>query len=157
MSARAWIFAGVLAFAATLHAAEEHGKTDVFAGQGVALAWGVLRGSTEANTFVVIRVVTDPGVYRVVSVTGRDPFTQAERVVIPPTPSSGKMDVRIPREHFADFPRTELRFYEAAPSTLSTQPRLMVFYLGVPDTAPEFDSDARLDAYFAQRTPLLGR
>jgi hypothetical protein len=126
---------------------EEHGKSDAFAVPGVALAWGVLRGADEGSTTVVIRIVTDPGMYRVVSVVGSDPFTREQRTVQPPTPSSGAIDLRIPRTHFADFPRTELRFHENA----NAAPKLAVFYLGVPDTVPEFDSPEKLGADLDRR------
>ena len=135
-----------LALAAGVAAAEEHGKTDVFAAPGVTLAWAVARGPDEARTFVVIRVATDSSIVGAFSVTGRDPFTQAEHVWMPATKSSGRVDVRIPRAGFADFPRTELRFYGPA-----AKPRLEVFYLGVPDTTPEFDDTARLEKYLEER------
>jgi len=140
-----------LALAAGAGAAEEHGKTDVFAAPGVALAWAVARGPTEAATFLVIRVATDPAVFRALSVTGRDPFTQAEHVWLPPTPAAGPMDVRIPRSRFGDFPRTELRFYAAMPGSSAAKPELQVFYLSAPDTAPEFDDASRLEKYLQER------
>ena len=133
------------------HAAEEHGKTDVFAARGVALAWAVARGPTEAATFLVIRVATDPAVFRALSVSGRDPFTQAEHVWLPATPVAGPIDVRIPRARFGDFPRTELRFYAAMPGSSVAKPELQVFYLSAPDTAPEFDDASRLEKYLQER------
>ena len=41
---------------------EVHGSADAFAAPGVALAWGVLRGATEADTRIVIRIATDRNV-----------------------------------------------------------------------------------------------
>ena len=38
---------------------EVHGSADAFAAPGVTLAWGVLRGATEADTRIVIRIATD--------------------------------------------------------------------------------------------------
>ena len=137
--------------AAAAHAAEEHGKTDVFVTRGVALAWAVARGPTEEATFLVIRVATDPAIFRALSVSGRDPFTQAEHVWLPATPAAGPMDVRIPRALFGDFPRTELRFYAALPGSAAAKPELQVFYLGAPDTAPEFDDATRLEKYLEGR------
>jgi hypothetical protein len=130
------------------HAAEEHGKTDVFAAPGVTLAWAVARGPDEARTFVVIRIATDIGINRHFTATGRDPFTQAEREWKPATLASGRAELRIPRAAIADFPRMELRFYSGTPGA---KPRLEVFYHGVPDTTPEFDDAARLDAYLDDR------
>lgn len=128
-----------------------HGSSDAFAAPGIALAWGVLRGAGEASTAVVVRVVTDPGAYPQVAVVGIDPFTKGERSVRPAAASSGTADVRIPRSQFADFPHTELRLYASAEAAGRSEPALVVYYHGVPDTTPEFNDPARLDAHLAAR------
>ena len=58
--------------------------------------------------------------------------------------------MRIPRASFADFPRTEWHFGAADGKT-----QLQVFYLGVPDTTPEFADESRLDAYLDDRLAKL--
>src|SRR5438552_14833852 len=88
---------------------EVHGSADVFPAPGVTLAWGVLRGATEADTRIVIRIATDRTAFAAVAVTGSDPFTKAERSVLPVTSTAAHLDVRVPRAHFAEFPRTEVR------------------------------------------------
>lgn len=143
----------LLAPGAATHAAdvprEVHGSADAFAAPAVALAWGVLRGADEATTMVTIRVVADASVHARVSVVGRDPFGQGERTLLAPTTTANLPDVVIPRSHFADFPRTELRFHRNAAGDAA--PELVIFYLGVPDTTPEFTQKARLDAYLRER------
>ena len=138
-------------WATSVQAAEEHGKIDVFAAPGVALAWAVARGADEAGTFVVIRIAADSAAIGALSVTGSDPFTKAERVWMRPTNFSGRVDVRLARAGFADFPRTELRFYPAGAELPAAKPLLTVFYLGIPDTTPEFNDTSRLDAYLDDR------
>ena len=73
----------ILAFAAVANAAHAqtvvHGSADAYAAQGVAMAWGVARGASEASTSVVVRVVTDASAYPWLSVRGIDPFTKAEQ------------------------------------------------------------------------------
>ena len=130
---------------------EVHGSADVFAAPGVALAWGVLRGATEADTRIVIRIATDRNAFAAASVIGSDPFTKGERSILPVTPTASSVDVRVPRVHFADFPRTELRLFGSANPAPDEAPKLVVFYLGVPDTAPEFSSAAALETYLAAR------
>ena len=130
---------------------EVHGSADVFAAPGVALAWGVLRGATEADTRIVIRIATDRTAFAAVAVIGSDPFTKGERPILPVTPTTTGVDVRVPRAHFADFPRTELRLFGSANPARDEAPKLVVFYLGVPDTAPEFPSAAALETYLAAR------
>ena len=130
---------------------EMHGSADVFAAPGVALAWGVLRGASEAATEVVIRIAADPAMFASLSVVGGDPFTKGERPILPITSTAAGIDVRVPRAHFADFPRTELRLFTSARPAPGDAPALVVFYLGVPDTAPEFASATVLDSYLATR------
>jgi hypothetical protein len=127
---------------------EVHGSADAFAEPAVALAWGVLRGADEATTTVALRIAADPVVYTRVAVVGRDPFTQAERPLLAAAATAGLPDLAIPRSHFADFPRTELRFFRTA---ADAAPALVVFYLGVPDTTPEFAQARQLDAYLGGR------
>ena len=147
MSAR--LVAAFLALLAlAVGAAEEHGRTDVYASPGAALAWAIARGPDEARTFIVIRVAFDIGVNRHFTVTGRDPFSNAERAWPVKHLTSGRAEVRIPRATFVDYPRTEFRFFSGSPGA---KPRLEVFYHGAPDTAPEFDDPARLDAYLDER------
>jgi hypothetical protein len=127
-----------------------HGSADAYAGPGIALAWGVLRAPHEEATVALIRIVTDPRAFPVIGVAGIDPFTQREDWAYPPARSEGTLDVRISRGRFADLPRTEIRLFDAA--TASTDaPTLTVYFLGLPDTTPEFSDAAKLDAYLTAR------
>jgi len=128
-----------------------HGSADAFAAAGVVLAWGVLRGADDASTAVVVRIAADPAQFGSVAAAGIDPFTQQTKPLLGPTPTTRNVDLRVPRAHFADFPRTELRLYGAAIPAPSDMPGLVVFFLGVPDTTPEFASEAALESYLAQR------
>jgi hypothetical protein len=128
-----------------------HGMSDTFAVPGVTLAWGVLRGLDDATTVVVIRIVANPGKFAAVAVTGVDPFTQRYVPLLPWTPISGRIELRVPRAHFAEFPRTNLQFDAAMPASRSDTPALVVYFLGVPDTTPEFAAEAALDAYLTDR------
>jgi len=130
---------------------EIHGMADAYAGEGVALAWAILRGADEAATVVVVRIVADPVRYPLVAAIGSNPFSQRTAPLLRATPSTGGIDLRVPRAQFADFPRTELRFYESVDTAQSETPRLVVYYLGVPDTTPEFATEANLEAYLVDR------
>jgi hypothetical protein len=132
-------------------AREVHGSADVFAAPGIALAWGILRGASDATTTVVVRIAADPAQYASVAIAGRDPFTQQAKPLLPATPTTRAIDLRVPRAHFAEFPRTELLLYDSAAPAQSATPKLVVFYLGVPDTTPELASEAALESYLAER------
>ena len=131
--------------------AEVHGSSDVYTAPDVALVWGVLRGASDADTMIVIRIVANAKAYASVAVYGINPFSKAEQPLQPPVALDRSVDVQVPRTRFAELPRTELRFYATAESAQSGTPKLTVFYLGVPDTTPEFADRAKLDAYLGDR------
>lgn len=130
---------------------EVHGSGDAYAASGIVLAWGVLRGADDAATRVVLRIVADASVYPIVTAVARNPFSNAERALLSSTSTAGPVDVRVPRSQYADFPRSEVRFYGSSAAAQANTPTLVVFYLGVPDTTPEFTNEAALQAYFAER------
>ena len=148
VSACLWLFCSSASSAPVRTEVEVHGVGDAYAGAGITVVWGVLRGATESATLVVLRVAADPAKYKTVEVIGRNPFSRGERKLLSETSVSSRVDIRIPRASFADFPRTELRF---APDSMSAAPAIVVYYLGVPDTTPEFANDAALEAHLADR------
>jgi len=154
MTARSWCAAIallVLCGGSARAQTEMHGSADAFAAPGVALAWAVARGATESDTNVVLRIVSGPAVYPSLAVVGIDPFSKQEKVWRTLAASPGTLEIRVPRAQFADFPRTEVRLYGGAAQAAAAAPALVVFYLGVPDTTPEFTDGAKLDAYLTER------
>jgi len=138
--------------AAVARAAELHGASEAFAGPGIAMAWGILRGTDDASTRVLLRMDVDAA-YADVAVVGVDPFTHATQGLV--EHGSGSVALTASRAHFAQFPRTEVRLFRARSGAPATEPDLVVYYLGVPDTTPEFDDAAKLDAYLAARLAHL--
>jgi hypothetical protein len=123
---------------------ERHGASDAFAGDGVSIAWAIMRGADEQRTQIRLRVLADPARYARFTVHGVDPFSKEQAQLV--APRAAPATVAIPRARFADLPRTEVRFLSA-----EGQPVLVVYYLSVPDTTPEFDSEAKLDRYLESR------
>lgn len=123
-----------------------HGSADAYAAPGVTMAWAIRRGATEGATSVVVRVVTD-ATFPWMAVGGIDPFTKQEQGILLAKPVDGRLDVRIPRSQFADTPSTEWMFYPSERAARAGYPSFVVYYLGVPDTTPEFADDATLDAH----------
>lgn len=135
---------------------EVHGSQDAYAARGVALAWGVLRGADEATTAVVVRIVVDPKAYPWLAVTAVDPFSKKAQPVQRPVQATAPFDLRLPRSLFADYPRTEIRLFDSAAHARADQPQLVVYYLGVPDTTPEFTAAAKLAASLSERIARAG-
>lgn len=134
---------------------EIHGMGDAYAGEGVALAWAVLRGADEVATLVVVRIAADRDRYPLVGAMSRNPFSQATKPLLGAIRSAEDVELRVARAQFGDFPRTEFLFYGSASSAQADEPRLVVYYLGVPDTTPEFATEANLTAYLADRMARL--
>ena len=111
----------------------------------------MLRGADEATTAIVIRIVVDPIAYPWLAVVAIDPFSKQEQAMQRPVQAAGPFDLRIPRAQFADYPRTELRLFDSAVHAQANAPQLVVYYLGVPDTTPEFADAAKLDASLSER------
>ncbi len=144
------VFAMAAARAADAPPREVHGMSDAFAAPGVALAWGVMRGTGDAPAVVDVRIAVDPMTYPRVAIVGRDPFSSRERVLAT-SPTAGLTDLRVPRTSFERYPRTEFRFFATAAPEPAETPKLIVYFLGVPDTTPEFANEARLDASLGER------
>jgi len=124
-----------------------HGADSIFSGSGVKLAWAVRRGTSETETSIVIRVIPADISYRFIRAEGLDPFTQDRKVFVETRPLDRQLDLIVPRAAFADHPSTELRFFASAEDAAANRPKLTVFYLGVPDTTPEFVSESEADGY----------
>jgi hypothetical protein len=125
---------------------EVHGENSVFASYGIAMAWAVLRGASEDETQVVIRILPLAKAYAYLRIEGLDPFTQQRREMLRGQALGKGLDVHSPRATFAEFTRREIQFY-TADDWAARRPSLTVYYLGVPDTAPEFTSEAALSKY----------
>ena len=127
---------------------EVHGHSDAFSAHGIAIAWSVLRGPSEQAAKVVLRIGVDGARYKMVAVDGVDPFTRQRQSITPRVKLNAVFEVRVPRSHYADFPRTELRFYA---DDKQAEPGVVVYYVGVPDTTPEFADEAKLESFLAER------
>ena len=120
---------------------EVHGAHDAWAEPGLALAWGVLRGPDETRTRVVIRIEADAQRHASLRASGRDPFGGGSVDLPVQRDADGAWRIDLPRSHFADYPRTELRFLTPGQSN----PDLLVYFQGVPDTTPESSTASQLD------------
>ena len=135
---------------------EVHGRSDAYAGHGIAIAWATLRGQTEDATTIVVRITADRTRYDRVAIDGVDPFggpRQVRAPLSPLAPGGQHTDIRVQRSRFADAPRSEMKFF----SPDAGDARVVVFYDGVPDTTPEFVDPAKLDAFLTERIRDLAR
>ena len=129
-----------------------HGENSSFAGQGVVVVWGVLRGASDLETRVILRLVPAGATYSAVSVEGVDPFTEGRTVLLPRSALDGGLNLWIPRASFAEAPQREIHLYTGAGGD---RPALTIYFLGLPDTTPEFDSEAALSRYVDETVTKL--
>ena len=151
---RALLFGALVCTAALARAVEPvqlHGASDTFAAPGVAIVWGVLRGPTEDATLVVVRIAVDPAVFTHVAVEGVDPFTQQRQSLLAARPAAERIEQRTPRSRYAELPRSEVLLFRSADAARTGSPALVVYYLSIPDTTPEFATAAALGAYIDGR------
>ena len=143
---KALLFGALLLAAAhaTGQTRELHGAGDSFVSDGVSIVWGVLHGASEGLTEVRLRVRADPIRYTHFEVAGINPFSKEQALHAAPRNTVAPAIVAISRARFAQLPRTEVRFFSSERDAAAGNPALSVYYLGVPDTTPEFDSEARL-------------
>ena len=131
-----------------------HGADSVLVERDLGIVWGVLKNDAEERTMVVLRVSNPTGRYAYVSADGVDPFTQRRVTVIEGRPLGASVDLTMPRTSFADLPQREIHLYASAVDWRAGRPGLTVYYLGVPDTTPEFTTEAALETYLARpRSP----
>ena len=142
----------VMSFAACVFAQSGeqalHGADGIFVSPDVAIVWAVLKAPSGDKATVWFRVVNSTRKFSHVSVDGVDPFTK-QRVRVEPGVALGA-DARLQsdRDTFSDLPSREVHFYKSEADWKADKAAMTVYYLGVPDTTPEFSTRTALDDYF---------
>ncbi len=124
-----------------------HGESSLFVNPTVRLAWAIRKGANDAASDVIIRVINAGG-YSHVRVGGVDPFTKDRTTLVTGRALGATTDLVIQRSRFADHPSAEIHFFASEAELAADRPVLTVFYLGVPDTTPEFTAARDAEPYF---------
>ncbi|MGH7042728.1 MAG: hypothetical protein ACREFY_11425 [Acetobacteraceae bacterium] len=160
LSRRVLGYAALLAIPLSTGARAEqavHGANAIYLGPDVRIGWAVLRGKTADATAIVLRIVNVVHAYRFVRLDGSNPFSGKHTVLVAAEPLAESVALSVPRARFADFPGCEVRLFKSRPALTANRPDLTVFYLGVPDTTPEFTTAPAADAYLARMLAGPGR
>jgi hypothetical protein len=118
------------------------------------MAWAVLKAADEDRTEVVIRLGAETA-YRFLRWDGVDPFTGARQVMLSGRPLGERVEIRSLRSSFAEFTRREFHFFRSVEELQADRPALTIYFLGIPDTSPEFLAEAALRAYLDQTLATL--
>jgi hypothetical protein len=130
---------------------EYHGADSLFEKEGIVILWAILKGSTEESSWVYIKIIQTgggPASFQFFGVEAADPFSnQKERVV---TGERFKKENRVKsnRASFREKTARRVLFYENAEDLSKESPAMIVYYLGVPDTSPEFMTEREMENYF---------
>lgn len=145
------VLATPVASQTTAHAAARsvHGADGIFVSSDLAIIWAVLKDGSSSNekATVWLRIVNRSDVFNYLSIDGVDPFTSTRKRLEAGVPLAKATRLAADRAQFADLPSRELHFYRTQADWKADRPALNVYYLGVPDTTPEFKTKAAMDAY----------
>ena len=154
MSPGTWrhLVGAVMVFAVTSACAQGkaealHGADGIFVSPDVAIVWAVLKQPSGDKATVWLRVVNSARKFSHISVDGVDPFSQKRERVEAGMPLVSEVRIQSDRDTFSDLPSREVHFYRTEGDWKADKPGLTVYYLGVPDTTPEFSERSVLDDY----------
>jgi hypothetical protein len=128
-----------------------HGADSVFVAPDIAVVWAVLKQPQVQNqpekAAVWLRLVNSGRKFSHYSIDGVDPFSKKRERVDKGALIAQEVRVASDRDSFADLTSREIHFYVTEADWKADKPALTVYYLGVPDTTPEFSSRPAMDAY----------
>ena len=129
-------------------ATEYHGADSVFKAKDVGVIWAILKGSDDAHSTVVIRIEnlsTGKPVFKSFSVSAVHPFSGVEKRLVINETFAEKNLVTSSRASFRDMPGRRIFLHKTADG--SQKPDMVIYYMSIPDTAPEFLEQGQLDKY----------
>ena len=125
-----------------------HGADGIFVSPDVAIVWAVLKQPSSDKATVWLRVVNSTRKFSHVAIDGVDPFSKKRERVEAGTKLEAEARLASDRDTFSELPSREVHFYRSAADWHAHKPALTVYYLGVPDTTPEFSTRAAMEEYF---------
>jgi alkylated DNA nucleotide flippase Atl1 len=124
-----------------------HGADGIFVSPDAAIVWAVLKQPTGDRATVWLRIVNSTRKFSHVAIDGVDPFSKKRERVEAGTRLEAEARIASDRDTFSDLPSREVHLYRTEADLRGNKPALTVYYLGVPDTTPEFSTRAAMDEY----------
>ncbi len=125
-----------------------HGADGVFLSPDAAIVWAVLKQPAGDKATVWLRIINSTRKFTHVAIDGVDPFSKKRERVAAGVKLESEARLASDRDTFSDLPSREVHFYRTEADLRDNKPTLTVYYLGVPDTTPEFSTRAAMDEYF---------
>ena len=130
---------------------EYHGADSVFQAEDIAIFWAILKGADDESSQVYIKIFAlDETSKKFVkfSVLAVDPFSKEEQWVCEGKEFQPQNLLILNRASFKDMMERRFFFYATEETEEAKKPGMVVYYLSIPDTAPEFLKADELEAYF---------
>lgn len=137
-----------------------HGADSTFRSDGLGICWGIVKAQDTGALQVVIRIrVLDADHHRFQSfaVKAFHPFSGAAEWIAVRRPLQATNDILTPREDFKRLGGRQILFYTSAGGPEDQAPDVIVEYLGIPDTSPQFTNRDDLEHYFDIAFDRLGK
>jgi len=137
---------------------EYHGADSIFEKEGIIILWGIFKGSTEETSWVYIKIIHkegDFGSFQIFSVEAVDPFSNQKEWVVKGEAFKKENMVKSIGASFREKTGRRILFYQSKGDYQAEKPAMTVYYLGVPDTSPEFLSEKEAEDYFEKALERL--
>jgi hypothetical protein len=135
---------------------EFHGADSVFEKDGITILWAILKGPTEESSWVHIKIINSgKNPFQIFSVEAVDPFSKEKEWVVKGKKLEKENLIRSNRASFREKTGRRILFYRSTEAFEKENPDMIVYYLGVPDTSPEFLSEKGIEDYFQKAQERL--
>jgi hypothetical protein len=128
---------------------EFHGADSVFEKEGITILWAILKGPTEESSRVYIKILNSgKSPFQIFSLEAVDPFSKEKEWVVKGETLKKENLVKSVRTSFTEKTGRKVFFYKNAEDLSKENAATIVYYLGVPDTTPEFLTEREMENYF---------
>ena len=131
---------------------EYHGADSIFQAEGIAIFWAILKGKDDESSLVYINLIRPEEAgsqFHKYSVLAVDPFSKKQEWVHEGKEFEENTLLTLNRASFRDMTERRFFFYKGDDETyVAEKPDMTVYYLSIPDTAPEFLKEDHIKKYF---------
>ncbi len=126
-------------------------RDSVFQAEGLAIFWAILKGEDDEHSLVYIKLISTAAAqkpfqhYHVLAV---NPFSKEEEWVIKGEKFAEQNLLKLNRAAFRNKMERRFFFYTSEKIEEDQKPDMIVYYQGIPDTAPEFLEETQIEQYF---------
>jgi len=133
-----------------------HGADSVFEADDMAVFWAILKGPDVRSSKVYIDIVFLNGNeshFKNYQVIASNVFSDEEELVVDLTTLEESNLIVQEDESFSQMSKRRLLFY--GPDDPIDKPGMEIYYIGVPDTAPEFRELEQVQAFFDHSLKMI--